>query len=72
MKYVWYGLGWIAIGAAALFILGPGLVGAFDLSCWFLFDGQCTRIDWTENRKLWAIAPWALAFFIGFFGLVGI
>lgn len=73
MKLVYIGgcvLGWTAFIAAALFIFGPGLVGAFDLSCWFMLDRYCTGIEWTEGRKMWAWMPWAFGAAVAFFGLI--
>jgi hypothetical protein len=45
-------------------LLGPGVVGAFDGSCWFLTSAQCTGIQWTDGRLFWAIVPWLVALFI--------
>ena len=62
----------VAIFAVFLFAFAPGLIGAYDLSCWFLFDSQCTSIAWTENRKIWAIVPWVLTAAIALFGAMGV
>lgn len=44
-----------------LFVFGPGVVGGFDLGCWFLTNSQCTSVLWTDGRQLWAALPWVIA-----------
>lgn len=48
---------WMAI---VIFSFGPGVVGGFDLACWFITDFQCTSVIWTDGRMAWAIFPWVL------------
>ena len=60
-KNILLGLCGIALLA---FIFGPGVVGAFDLACYFMTNAQCTSIAWIDWRVYWAISPWFVGLFV--------
>lgn len=70
VEYFGHALLWLFGAAVALFIFGPGLIGGFDVACWFVIDHQCTPIDWTQHRIAWASIPWGLVLMLCWISLI--